>query len=72
MSCDFHISQSFNHSLIVLLAEVMLCKYISMHNISYLAADHFSDVVKTMFPDLDIARDFTCKYTKEGLSYVNP
>ena len=65
-------NQSLNHSRKVMLAEVMTCKYIAMHNISFQEADHFSDLIKTMFPDSAIARDFPCKHSKQGPSYVKP
>lgn len=55
-------TQSQSHK--VMLAEVLFSKYIAMHNIPFQAADHFSDLVKTMFPDSSIAKDFACKHTK--------
>ena len=37
-------------------AEVKFCNFIAEHNISFTAADHFSDLVKSLFPDLKIAK----------------
>ena len=44
-------SSTQNQSHKVMLAEVMFCKYIAMHNIPFRAADHFTDLVKAIFPD---------------------
>ena len=36
-------------------AEVKFCHFIAEHNISFTAADHFSDLVKSLFPGSKIA-----------------
>lgn len=48
----------------VICAEIVMCKFIAMHSLSFQAADHSSSLMHTMFPDSDIASDFACKHTK--------
>ena len=37
-------------------AEVKFCHFIADHNIPFTAADHFSDLVKSLFPDSKVAK----------------
>lgn len=48
----------------VISAEIMMCQFIAMHNLSFLTADHLSGLVSSMFPDSKIASGFACKHTK--------
>ena len=52
------------HSKRVTSAELMMCQFIAAHNIPFQAADHLSDMFRSMFPDSRIAADFRCKHTK--------
>ena len=45
-------------------AETMLAFAVAEHNLPYSVADHFSDMVKKMFPANQIAAKFACKKTK--------
>lgn len=45
-------------------AETLFANYVAEHNMPFLVADHFSDLVKEMFPDSQIAQKFSCKRTK--------
>ncbi|XP_060556756.1 uncharacterized protein LOC132717332 [Ruditapes philippinarum] len=45
-------------------AEVYFAAFIAEHNLSFSVADHFTDLVKVMFPDSDIAKKFKCRRTK--------
>ena len=38
--------------------------FIAEHNIPFLAADHFTKLIKVMFPDSTIAQDFSSSRTK--------
>ena len=62
------LTKSQGHSLIhsanVTSAEIMMVKFIAMHNLSFKAADHFSELFPSMFPDSAIAADFARKRTK--------
>jgi len=48
----------------VLKAEVLFTAFVAEHNIPFLVADHFTKLVKEMFPDSDIAKKFSCMRTK--------
>ena len=37
------------------------------HNLSFRTADHFTKLVKTMFPDPEVARQFQCSRTKTSV-----
>ena len=52
------------HSKKVTSAEIMMCEFIAMHNMSFQAMDHLSSLLKVMFPDSAIASNFACKHTK--------
>ena len=41
-----------------------MTQFIAVHNLPFQAADHLSDLFKSMFPDSTIASDFACKRTK--------
>ncbi|GFN81262.1 connexin 27.5 [Plakobranchus ocellatus] len=45
-------------------AEVMFCHFVAEHNLAPLVADHFTDLVKKMFPQCTVAKEFACKRTK--------
>ena len=45
-------------------AEVLMVQFLTEHNIAVSAADHLSSLVKTMFPDSQIASKFACHRTK--------
>ena len=45
-------------------AEVLLINFIIQHNISFLTADHLAQLYDAMFPDLNIAKKFSCRRTK--------
>lgn len=49
-------------------AEVIFANFLTEHNIPFLVADHFTLVVKEMFPDSSIARQFSCRRMKS--SYI--
>ncbi len=48
----------------VVVAEVMMAKFIALHNLPFQVADHLTDIFPSMFPDSRIAVDFASKYTK--------
>lgn len=52
------------HSSRVISAEVMMVKFLVLHNLPFKAADHLSELLPVMFPDSAIAADFACKWTK--------
>ena len=45
-------------------AEIYFTTFIAEHNISFLAADHFTKLCKVMFPDSKIAERFASGRTK--------
>lgn len=45
-------------------AEVMFAFFIAEHNLPMAVADHFTELVKEMFPDSEIAKKFSCKRSK--------
>ena len=45
-------------------AETLFVNYVAEHNYPFLMADHFTDLMKAMFPDSSIAQKFSCKRTK--------
>jgi len=45
-------------------AELLFSNFVAEHNLPFLVADHFTELVKVMFPDSDIAKKFKCKRTK--------
>ena len=57
-------SSSLSHARKVMTAEVIMCNFIAMHNLSFQSADHLSDLFGVMFPDSAIASSFACKHTK--------
>ena len=46
----------------VISAEIMMCQFIAMQNLSFQSADQLSDIVSTMFLDSKIAARFSCKH----------
>eukprot|EP00117_Sycon_ciliatum_P027396 scpid104105/ scgid22265/ len=45
-------------------AEAYFVKFVAEHNLSFRSAEHFSKLVKVMFPDSKIAASFACSRTK--------
>jgi hypothetical protein len=45
-------------------AEVYFAKFVAEHNLPFLVADHFTRLVKVMFPDSKIAELYSCARTK--------
>ena len=60
----FRKEPSLLHSSRVISAEIMMVKFLVLHNLSFKAADHLSELFPMMFPDSAIAADFSCKRTK--------
>lgn len=48
----------------VIRAETLFAFFVAKHNLSFMVADHFTELVKVMFPDSGIAQKFKCKRTK--------
>ena len=48
----------------VTIAEVYFSMFVAEHNLSFLAADHFSKLCKVMFPDSKIASEYSSGRTK--------
>ena len=45
-------------------AETLFCHFTVEHNLPMAVADHFSSLVKQMFPDSEIAKNFACMRSK--------
>lgn len=45
-------------------AEIKLSGFIAEHNVSFMAMDHLSDLLKEIFPDSKIAQEINLKRTK--------
>lgn len=56
-----HAAAQLTHARKVMSAEIIMCKFVAMHNISFQTMDHLSPLMK---PDSAIASDFACKHTK--------
>ena len=48
-------------------AEAMFIQFVAEHNLSFRTGDHFSKLVKSMFPDSEVARQFQCARTKTSV-----
>jgi len=48
----------------VIRAETLMVYFLIEHNLPLVTSDHFSDLMKKMFPDSKIARQFSCRRTK--------
>ena len=48
-------------------AEAMFIQFVAEHNMSFRTGDHFSKLVKCMFPDSEVARQFQCARTKTSV-----
>ena len=53
-----------SHQSKVIAAEVVMSKFIALHNLPFQAADHLTDLFPFMFPDSKIANSFSSKHTK--------
>ena len=51
----------------VLRAEAQFVQFVAEHNLSFRCGDHFTKLVKSMFPDSNIARQFQCSRTKTSV-----
>ena len=54
----------------VVRAETLFVQFVAEHNLSFRIGDHFTKLVKKMFPDSVIAKYFQCSRTKT--SVFNP
>ena len=45
-------------------AEAQFIQFVAEHNLPFRTGDHFSKLVKSMFPDSEIAKKFQCSRTK--------
>ncbi len=43
---------------------MLFCAFIAEHNLPFAVADHFTDLMKVMFPENEVAKKFRCKRTK--------
>ena len=68
----FRKESSVVHSSKIISAEITMAKFIAMHNLSFKAADHLSELLSSMFPDSAIAADFACKRTKTKTDALDP
>ena len=48
----------------VLSAEAKFVQFVAEHNLPFRCADHFTNLINTMCPDSDIAKQFKCSRTK--------
>ena len=48
----------------VMTSEIYFATFMAEHNVPFLAADHFSKLCKSMFPESKIAQQFACSRTK--------
>ena len=48
-------------------AEALFVYFVAEHNMLFRTGDHFTKLVKNMFRDLDIARQFQCSQTKTSV-----
>ena len=51
----------------VLRAEAQFVQFVVEHNLSFRCGDHLTKLVKSMFPDSNIARQFQCSRTKTSV-----
>ena len=71
LSCQPNIAESFTKSSSetiihdqVVKGEIYFAKFVAEHNLPFLAADHLTNLVKTMFPDSKIADLYSSARTK--------
>lgn len=56
---------SFNsRKKLVMTAELRMAAFLAEHNLAFLSADHMVPLLKTMFPDSEIAGDVKCSRSK--------
>lgn len=51
----------------VVRAEALFVQFAAEHNLSFRIGDHFTKLVKKMFPDSEIAKYFQCSRTKTSV-----
>ena len=51
----------------VIHAEALFVQFVAEHNLSFRTGDHFSKLVKNMFPDSAVAKQFHCSRTKTSV-----
>ncbi|CAK1591017.1 unnamed protein product [Parnassius mnemosyne] len=61
---SYYKSREKDKDVLVIEAEIKLAGFVAEHNISFLAMDHLSDVLKSCFPDSKIAADLAMKRDK--------
>ncbi|GFN84467.1 hypothetical protein PoB_001097300 [Plakobranchus ocellatus] len=47
-----------------IMAEVLFTIFLVVHNLPLLVADHVGKLFRAMFPDSEIAKQYTCAHTK--------
>lgn len=60
----FATQEETEHDKLVKTAEIKICAYFTEHNIPFMAVDHFTDLLKNIFPDSKIVKDINLKRTK--------
>lgn len=48
-------------------AEAVFIQFVAEHNLTFRTGDHFTKLVKSMFPDSEIAKRFQCSRTKTSV-----
>lgn len=48
-------------------AEALFVQFVAEHNLPFRVGDHFTKLVKSMFPDSNVARQFQCSRTKTSV-----
>ena len=48
-------------------AEALFVQFIAEHNLPFRTGDHFTKLVKSMFPDSEVAKQFQCSRTKTSV-----
>ena len=48
--------------------EALFVQFVAEHNLPFCTGDHFTKLVKQMFPDSNIAKHFHCSCTKTSIS----
>ena len=48
-------------------AETLFVQFVVEHNLPFRVGDNFTKLVKSMFPDSEVARQFQCSRTKTSV-----